>query len=73
MEMRLGMLEQENRGLRKQLETMGRPLRVKKVVYHVHALHIEEMSGTLNIGITAPLDEKDMERIELDLKKEEKC
>lgn len=70
MEMRLQALELENRDLRKKLEIMQKPLKVKKVVYHVHALHIKEMSGTLNIGITAPLLEEEMEQLVVDMKRE---
>jgi hypothetical protein len=71
LDMRVQRLERENQDLRKQLEATKRPFRVKKIVYHVHALHIKEMSGTLNIGITAPIDEEDMEQLVVDMKREE--
>lgn len=70
LELRLLALQSENEALRQELEAQKkRTLRIKKVVYHVHALHIQEMSGTLNIGINAPLLEEDMEQIELEMQK----
>jgi hypothetical protein len=70
LEARLLALQCENEALRRELEAQKkRTLRIKKVVYHVHSLHIDEMSGTLNIGINAPLSEEDMEQIELEMQK----
>lgn len=71
LDLRVRALEHENQELRKQLDSTKRPFRVKKIVYHVHALHIKEMSGTLNIGITAPLDEEEMEQLVVEMKREE--
>lgn len=72
---RVEVLEQENRDLRRKMEERAveakRPFKVKKIVYHVHALHIQEMKGTMNIGITAPLDEAEMERLVLEMQREE--
>lgn len=70
LELRIQALEYENQELRKKLDLVKKPFKVKKVVYHVHALHIKEMSGTLNIGITAPLLEEEMERLVVDMKRE---
>ena len=72
---RVDALEAENRELRRlateRADAAKRPFRVKKIVYHVHALHIQEMKGTMNIGITAPLDEAEMERLVLEMQRED--
>ncbi|MGZ4032434.1 MAG: spore germination protein GerPC [Tumebacillaceae bacterium] len=71
LEMRIHALEVDNHDLRQQLAAAKRSFRVKKIVYHVHELHIQEMSGTMNIGITAPIDEADMEQLVVEMKREE--
>ena len=65
--LRVERLEQENRELRQK----KRAVKVRKVVYHVHSLHIQEMKGTMNIGITAPLDEEQMERLVFEMQQED--
>ncbi|PWK08481.1 spore germination protein GerPC [Tumebacillus permanentifrigoris] len=71
LESRIRALEIENIELRRVVQEVQakskRPLRVKKLVYHVHTLHIEEMSGTLNIGLNGSLQEEEMEEIELEM------
>lgn len=67
LEMRVANLEAANADLRHQLKTLKRPMRVKKIVYNVHSLHIQEMKGTMNLGITAPLPEEDMVQMELEM------
>lgn len=70
LETRLQALQVENAELRRELDAeKKRTFKVKKVVYHVHSLHIEEMSGTLNIGMNAPLPEEEMEQIEMEMRK----
>ncbi|WP_157729570.1 spore germination protein GerPC [Tumebacillus algifaecis] len=61
LQRRIEALERENQSLQKQIKQKQRPTNIKKLVYHVHALHIQEMSGTMNIGITAPIDEDEVE------------
>ncbi|ARU62093.1 hypothetical protein CBW65_14595 [Tumebacillus avium] len=70
LDARIRRLEAENAELRQQLNASKRPLKVKKIVYHVHSLHIQEMKGTMNLGITAPLPEEEMEQIQMDLQKQ---
>ena len=70
LEQRVQRLEYENQELREQVEKAKRPFKVKKVVYHVHNLTIREMKGTMNIGLIAPLDEEEMEQIEVEMTRE---
>lgn len=71
LDARIRRLEAENADLRQQLQAGKRPLKVKKIVYHVHSLHIQEMKGTMNLGITGPLPESDMEQIQMEMLKQE--
>lgn len=74
LESRIRALECENGELRRELQDLQtkakRPLRVKKLVYHVHTLNIEEMSGTLNIGLNGSLPEEELEEIEWEMKRQ---
>ena len=49
LEMRVQALERENHAIREELRETKTRFKVRKMVYHIHALHIKEMSGTLNI------------------------
>lgn len=69
--MRVQALERENHAIREELRETKKRFKVRKMVYHIHALHIKEMSGTLNIGVTAPIDEKEMERLILEMKQDD--
>ncbi|MGB8954675.1 MAG: spore germination protein GerPC [Tumebacillaceae bacterium] len=71
LEMRVQALERENHAIREELRETKKRFKVRKMVYHIHALHIKEMSGTLNIGVTAPIDEKEMERLILEMKQDD--
>lgn len=41
--------------------------KIRKLVYQVQSLHIKEMSGTMNIGIIAPLDEEAVENMPFEM------
>ena len=71
LEMRVQALERENHAIREELRETKKRFKVRKMVYHIHALHIKEMSGTLNIGVTAPIDENEMERLILEMKQDD--
>ncbi|WP_165898639.1 spore germination protein GerPC [Tumebacillus sp. BK434] len=71
LEARIRRLEAENVELRQQLKAGKRPLKVKKIVYHVHSLHIQEMKGTMNLGISAPLPEEEMEQFRMEMQKQQ--
>lgn len=71
LEMRVQALERENHAIREELRETKKRFKVRKMVYHIHALHIKEMSGTLNIGVTAPINENEMERLILEMKQDD--
>lgn len=52
LEQELIRLRQENEMLRKKIDQL-KPVQVEKIEYKVHELHVETLSGTLNIGLTA--------------------
>ncbi len=52
LEHELTRLIQENASLKKKIEQL-KPVQVEKIEYKVHELHVDTLSGTLNIGLTA--------------------
>jgi spore germination protein PC len=56
MERQLQKLRKENRELKEKLENI-RPVRIEKIEYKIHELHVDTLSGTLNVGLTASGDD----------------
>lgn len=52
LEQELTRLRQENASLKNKIDQL-KPVQVEKIEYKVHELHVETLSGTLNIGLTA--------------------
>ncbi|MCL6458732.1 MAG: hypothetical protein K6T85_12060 [Gorillibacterium sp.] len=57
IEKRLNDLEIENAALKKQLESM-QASQPSNVTYKIQELHVNELTGTLNIGFTAHADQE---------------
>jgi spore germination protein PC len=56
MEQDLNQLKQQNEELQKLVEKI-KPLQVEKIEYKIHELHVQTLSGTLNVGLTATGDD----------------
>jgi Spore germination protein GerPC len=65
---RVDRLEQENEKLKQQLQMA---MRIKRLEYHIEELHVRNLRGTLNIGITANGTEKDLQAMVEDLQSKE--
>ena len=52
LEQEIRRLQQENRQLKEAIEQL-KPMHIEKIEYKIHELHVETLSGTLNIGLTA--------------------
>ncbi len=69
MEERLRQLEEANRLLKEQVEAV-KPVQYGNITYKVQELHVNELTGTLNIGLTSLADEGQlktmMEQMKLD-------
>jgi spore germination protein PC len=52
LEQEIRRLQQENRQLKETIEQL-KPVHIEKIEYKIHELHVETLSGTLNIGLTA--------------------
>lgn len=52
LEQEIHRLKQENAFLKEKIEQL-KPIQIEKIEYKVHELHVETLSGTLNIGLTA--------------------
>lgn len=61
VEERFVRLEEENRKLKEMIAGI-RPLQIDNITYKVQELHVRELSGTLNIGLTALADSKQLEK-----------
>lgn len=64
VEERLVRLEAENRKLKEALEAalqQTKPLHIDHITYKVQELHVRDLTGTLNIGLTALADPKQLE------------
>jgi spore germination protein PC len=56
MEQELTQLKKQNEELQK-LVAQIKPIQVEKIEYKIHELHVQTLSGTLNVGLTANGDE----------------
>ena len=69
MEEQLRQLEEANRLLKEQVEAV-KPVQYGNITYKVQELHVNELTGTLNIGLTSLADEGQlkamMEQMKLD-------
>jgi predicted nuclease with TOPRIM domain len=69
MEEQLSQLEEANRLLKEQVEAV-KPVQYGNITYKVQELHVNELTGTLNIGLTSLADEGQlktmMEQMKLD-------
>lgn len=52
LEQEIHRLKQENASLKETLKQL-KPMKIEKIEYKIHELHVETLSGTLNIGLTA--------------------
>ncbi|MDF2937462.1 MAG: hypothetical protein K0Q90_2835 [Paenibacillaceae bacterium] len=69
MEEQLRQLEETNRLLKEQVDAV-KPVQYGNITYKVQELHVNELTGTLNIGLTSLADEGQlktmMEQMKLD-------
>lgn len=69
MEEQLRQLEEANRLLKEQVDAV-KPVQYGDITYKVQELHVNELTGTLNIGLTSLADEGQlktmMEQMKLD-------
>lgn len=69
MEEQLRQFEEANRLLKEQVEAV-KPIQYGNITYKVQELHVNELTGTLNIGLTSLADEGQlktmMEQMKLD-------
>lgn len=69
MEEQLHQVEEANRLLKEQVEAV-KPVQYGNITYKVQELHVNELTGTLNIGLTSLADEGQlktmMEQMKLD-------
>lgn len=69
MEEQLRQLEEANRLLKEQVDAV-KPVQYGNITYKVQELHVSELTGTLNIGLTSSADEGQlkamMEQMKLD-------
>lgn len=56
MEERQQELEEDNRQLKEQIAAIE-PARYGNITYKIQELHVNELKGTLNIGLTSQADE----------------
>nr|WP_232345502.1 spore germination protein GerPC [Paenactinomyces guangxiensis] len=59
LEKEISKLKKENKELKDKVEAV-RPVSIDKVEYKIHELHVDTLSGTLNVGLTANGDEASM-------------
>jgi hypothetical protein len=52
LENEIARLKKENEELKEKIDNL-KPLHIEKIEYKIHELHVENLSGTLNIGLTA--------------------
>lgn len=55
-------LQQENQHLKETLNSM-KPINIENINYKIQELHVKELKGTLNIGLTGEAHLEDMETI----------
>jgi predicted RNase H-like nuclease (RuvC/YqgF family) len=65
---RVERLEYENQILKQQLQMA---MRIKRLEYHIEELHVRNLRGTLNIGITANGTEQDLRNMVSELQDKE--
>ncbi|WP_202078424.1 spore germination protein GerPC [Caldalkalibacillus salinus] len=61
LEKRLQQLEEENKVLQEQVEQI-KPLHIENINYKIQELVVKELKGTLNIGMTALSDPKEIQK-----------
>lgn len=69
LQQEIDTLRQENEAFSKKLAELE-PLRIERIEYKVQELHVETLSGTLDIGMTVKGDEKSIARIIEQMKQE---
>lgn len=64
LEQRLRALEEEQAKLREEIEACNKkdPIHIENIHYKIQELTVRELKGTLNIGMTALSDPKEIER-----------
>ncbi|MGG1572619.1 spore germination protein GerPC [Fictibacillus sp. NRS-1165] len=62
-------LQHENHTLREALNNI-KPINIENINYKIQELHVKELKGTLNIGLTGEAHLEDMETIIDDLEQE---
>lgn len=60
LEHEVKFLKRENKQLREAISTI-KPISIEKITYKVQELHVETLSGTLNIGLTTQDAVEDLE------------
>lgn len=69
MEQRQQELEEENKRLQERIDSME-PVRCGDITYKIQELHIKELTGTLNIGLTSLAEEGQIQDMITQLKNE---
>jgi spore germination protein PC len=62
MQQELDQLKKENEDLRKKVASIE-PVHIERIEYKIQELHVETLSGTLNVGLTANGDEQSVARL----------
>lgn len=61
LEEKLTQLEIENERLKKMVEEL-KPIHIENLNYKIQELVVQELSGTLNIGLTGEIDEQQIKK-----------
>lgn len=61
LEERIRLLEEENKELKEKIENL-KPLHIENINYKIQELSVRELKGTLNIGMTALSDPKEIQK-----------
>lgn len=62
LEKKLEELEEENKELKEKLENI-KPINIENINYKIQELTVKELSGTLNIGMTALTDPENIKKL----------
>lgn len=57
LETEITQLKQQNEELGKKINQTTHPVHIDKIEYKIHELHVQTLSGTLNVGLTANGDD----------------
>lgn len=61
-EEKLESLEEENKELKQKVEEM-KPINIENINYKIQELSVQELSGTLNVGLTSLADSEELKEL----------